>query len=287
MLFVETTGALLPIERALSVLKQVYLEEGDRLDETIDFTALGYRPFHESTTITIKTLSVNGERLKLGEVEMAPVGCCAVGIQEQIDLGIEKVIQGRAWKISDVGRVDAKNWAALAACRKLREIGVLDDHLRVASREEKLRQIKANLHELRVPRWPLTPQLEHLRPVHDALDTLLSAVERGVASETCAFDVFAHALLRLVRVRPQKDGVSIRGLLEKRSSIGGFQKESLSEIIVRLRSAVEAALPEQALGAEQRALLTQLERPEGVTFQRLALLGGEAMLARVCFPRFS
>ena len=197
---------------------------------------------------------------------LPPVGGCRVSIAEQLLRGISEPIRGEA----QITRTDAQAWGALAACRRLHNIGVLDDHLRVAGRSEALEQLAREESEsIVVPRCELPPGLVQMKLLHDALDNII-ALAHLQQIDHVAESSFQATVLECLRFQPMPTQTS-------RVKLG----EGLTAVR-KIVGAVKDALPEIAL-EKHGNLLTHLRNPDSAIFHFYAIIGGEYMPSHVLY----
>lgn len=154
VLEVNSSGARLPLEKAKNYLHvQVYgyliPSEKSNEREILDFCKPGFRDNEKKYDYSMFQVK-SSEQGWYSELELPPVGCCSMSLEEQTSAAA--ACDHSWWRKKEkplcqehlgmvVGPVvtqkgQAKDAAALRACRILHEMGILDDYLKVKGREK-------------------------------------------------------------------------------------------------------------------------------------------------------
>ncbi|CAL1164996.1 unnamed protein product [Cladocopium goreaui] len=154
VLEISSSGARLPLEKAKNYLHvQVYgyliPSEKSNEREILDFCKPGFRDNEKKYDYSMFQVK-SSEQGWYSELELPPVGCCSLSLEEQTTAAAAR--DHSWWRKKEkplcqehlgmvVGPVvaqkgQAKDAAALRACRILHQMGILDDHLKVKGREK-------------------------------------------------------------------------------------------------------------------------------------------------------
>eukprot|EP00435_Cladocopium_sp_Y103_P045644 s194_g13.t1 len=154
VLEISSSGARLPLEKAknylhVSVYGYLIPSEKSNEREILDFCKPGFRDNEKKYDYSMFQVK-STEQGWYCELELPPVGCCSLLLEEQT--AAAAACDHSWWRKKEkplcqehlgmvVGPVvtqkgQAKDAAALRACRILHQMGILDDHLKVKGREQ-------------------------------------------------------------------------------------------------------------------------------------------------------